>query len=154
VTPGRPLRDVQLFLRDNPVWMAMPDADACIMYERRQVCDKRVAHMHRAVCAQKELVEQARLDFVELLLESVGEFVSRLLVQTNGASMTSLSRHDLMHIHSHLQEDRRYVSIFTVRVYVSLVVVQIPSAGAFARCTRCYDRALRGIRCVPTTAAL
>lgn len=95
VTPGKPLDDVRIFLMTKEAFETMPQNEIQSVYDRYQ----------------KSLVRHAKRDFVELLLENVEEFVSRVLFGAKSRGIIpplgGLSETELKEIHEKLQEDIR-----------------------------------------------
>ncbi|VDM41307.1 unnamed protein product [Toxocara canis] len=108
VTPGKPLQEVELFLRGNPVYDALPPQLAFNIYDRFQV----IVYWLVMEVFKEILVKKAEADFVELLLERIQLFIDvvmRRRQQTHTMRpLIGLDESEMSDLRSVLHEDARY----------------------------------------------
>uniref|UniRef100_A0A914ZY28 Rho-GAP domain-containing protein n=4 Tax=Parascaris univalens TaxID=6257 RepID=A0A914ZY28_PARUN len=134
VTPGKPLQEVEIFLRGNPAYDALPPQLAFNIYDR----------------FQEILVKKAEADFIELLLERVQLFIDvvmRRRQQTHTMRpLIGLDDNEMSDLRSVLHEDARYRQLNRLFEFRDKMLSNYASFVSYPLVQNCPS----GNRCVDT----
>ncbi|MFH4973445.1 hypothetical protein AB6A40_000154 [Gnathostoma spinigerum] len=131
VTPGKPLHEVEIFLRGNAVYDALPSSVALKVFDK----------------FQESLVKRAESDFSELLLENVQLFLGIVLLRNHNRAfrpLLGLENSEMAKIKSLLHEDARYRNLNRLFEFRDKKIVNYASFVSYPLVQNCPA----GSRCV------